>query len=173
MPTPPTTTEKTNRNGFKWSDYQGLPSTLCKGCGHDNITRNIIQAYFELGVDQMPNMEFPVVTVTAQLEGASPETMEEDVTEVLEEHINTIAGLRSLKSLTMQSAAMITAEFELATTYIILRVINGDYGLAIAYSCALIVLMLAVILLIQLAVGERRLGRRAPPIPKGVQGGSA
>ncbi|MFI5316495.1 MAG: efflux RND transporter permease subunit [Myxococcota bacterium] len=69
--------------------------------------------YFELGVDQMPNMEFPVVTVTAQLEGASPETMEEDVTEVLEEHLNTIAGLRSLKSTTMQGAAMISAEFEL------------------------------------------------------------
>ena len=51
MATPPTTTEKTNHKGFKWSDYQGLPSTLCKGCGHDNITRNIIQAYYELGVD--------------------------------------------------------------------------------------------------------------------------
>ena len=56
-----------------------------------------VLGYFELGVDQMPNMEFPVVTVTAQLEGASPETMEEDVTEVLEEHLNTIAGLRSLQ----------------------------------------------------------------------------
>ncbi len=56
---------------------------------------------------------------------------------------------------------LVTAEYELATTYIILRVINGDYGLAIAYSCALIVLMLAVILLIQFLVGERRLGRRA------------
>jgi iron(III) transport system permease protein len=44
----------------------------------------------------------------------------------------------------------------------VLRVINGDYGLAIAYSCALIVLMLAVILLIQGLVGNRRLGRRAP-----------
>src|ERR1041384_8054274 len=43
-------TEQTNRNGFKLSDFQGLPSTLCKGCGHDNITRNIIQAYYELGV---------------------------------------------------------------------------------------------------------------------------
>ncbi len=72
-----------------------------------------VLGYFELGVDQMPNMEFPVVTITAQLEGASPETMEEDVTEVLEEHLNTIAGLRSLKSTTMQGAAMITAEFEL------------------------------------------------------------
>ncbi|HXZ85942.1 MAG TPA: efflux RND transporter permease subunit [Myxococcota bacterium] len=72
-----------------------------------------VLGYCELGVDQMPNMEFPVVTVTAQLEGASPETMEEDVTEVLEENLNTIAGLRSLRSTTTQGATMITAEFEL------------------------------------------------------------
>ena len=64
---------------------------------------------------------------------------------------------------------LVTAEYELATTYIILRVINGDYGLAIAYSCALIVLMLLVILLIQFAVGDRRLGRRAVQL----QGGRA
>jgi len=55
---------------------------------------------------------------------------------------------------------LVTAEYDLATTYIILRVINGDYGLAIAYSCALIVLMLSAILLIQLLVGRSRLGRR-------------
>ncbi|HTO68232.1 MAG TPA: efflux RND transporter permease subunit [Myxococcota bacterium] len=72
-----------------------------------------VLGYCELGVDQLPNMEFPVVTVTAQLPGASPETMEEDVTEVLEENLNTIAGLRSLRSTTTQGAAMITAEFEL------------------------------------------------------------
>ncbi|WP_407075365.1 ABC transporter permease [Reyranella sp.] len=64
---------------------------------------------------------------------------------------------------------LVTAEYELATTYIILRVINGDYGLAIAYSCALIVLMLLAILLIQAVVGERRLGRRAAQM----QGGRA
>jgi iron(III) transport system permease protein len=62
---------------------------------------------------------------------------------------------------------LVTAEYELATTYIILRVINGDYGLAIAYSCALILLMLLAILLIQMAVGERRLGRRALPLAAG------
>ena len=72
-----------------------------------------VLGYCELGVDQLPNMEFPVVTVTAQLPGASPETMEEDVTEVLEENLNTIGGLRSLRSTTTQGAAMITAEFEL------------------------------------------------------------
>ena len=72
-----------------------------------------VLGYRQLGVDQMPNMEFPVVTVTAQLEGAAPEVMEEDVTEVLEEHLNTIGGLRSLSSTTFQGAATIVAEFEL------------------------------------------------------------
>jgi HAE1 family hydrophobic/amphiphilic exporter-1 len=69
--------------------------------------------YRQLGVDQFPNMEFPVVTVTAQLEGAAPEVMEEDVTEVLEEHLNTIGGLRELRSSTFHGASVITAEFEL------------------------------------------------------------
>ncbi|MCD6041832.1 MAG: iron transporter permease, partial [Burkholderiales bacterium] len=40
------------------------------------------------------------------------------------------------------------------------RVEAGEFGLAIAYSCALIVIMLAVIGAIQVAVGERKLGRR-------------
>ena len=43
------------------------------------------------------------------------------------------------------------------------RVENGDYGLAIAYSSVLILVMLAVIAVFQLAVGQRRLGRRAAP----------
>ena len=42
--------------------------------------------YTRLGVDQFPKMEYPVVTVNAQLEGANPEVMEEDVTDVLEEY---------------------------------------------------------------------------------------
>ncbi|HXK22379.1 MAG TPA: efflux RND transporter permease subunit [Myxococcota bacterium] len=72
-----------------------------------------VLGYRQLGVDQFPNMEFPVVTVTAQLEGAAPEVMEEDVTEVLEEHLNTIGGLRELRSNTFHGASVITAEFQL------------------------------------------------------------
>lgn len=56
---------------------------------------------------------------------------------------------------------LVSAEYEMATTYIINRVVNGDYGVAIAYCSVLIVLMLAAIWLIQVLVGERRLGRRA------------
>jgi len=74
-----------------------------------------VLGYARLGVDQYPNMEFPVVTVIAELEGASPEVMEEDVTDVIEEQINTIAGLRNLTSRTQHGAARIIAEFELGT----------------------------------------------------------
>jgi HAE1 family hydrophobic/amphiphilic exporter-1 len=69
--------------------------------------------YARLGVDQFPEMTFPVVTVSAQLEGASPEVMEEDVTDVLEEYLNTIAGVRELRSKTGQGVAAVTVEFEL------------------------------------------------------------
>jgi iron(III) transport system permease protein len=70
---------------------------------------------------------------------------------------------------------LVSAEYEWATTYIINRVTNGDYGVAIAYSSVLIVLMLAVIWLIQRLVGERRLGRRAVTAAPGVAqlGGTA
>jgi iron(III) transport system permease protein len=70
---------------------------------------------------------------------------------------------------------LVSAEYELATTYIINRVINGDYGVAIAYCSVLILLMLAAIGLIQKLVGVRRLGRRAvsPPPILAVDGGMA
>ncbi|MBI2771462.1 MAG: iron ABC transporter permease [Burkholderiales bacterium] len=61
---------------------------------------------------------------------------------------------------------LVTAENELATTYIIGRVGQGDYGVALAYCTALMALMSAATALIQWLVGERRLGRRkAQPHP--------
>lgn len=67
-----------------------------------------------------------------------------------------------VRAITTVSAVifLVTAENELATTYIIGRVGNGDYGVALAYCTVLIVLMSVSIGLIQLLVGERKLGRR-------------
>lgn len=67
-----------------------------------------------------------------------------------------------VRAMTTVSAVifLVTAENELATTYIIGRVGNGDYGVALAYCTVLIVLMSLAIALIQLVVGERKLGRR-------------
>jgi len=68
-----------------------------------------------------------------------------------------------VRSMTTVSAVvfLVTAENELATTYIIGRVGNGDYGVALAYCTVLIVLMSLAIALINALVGERKLGRRA------------
>lgn len=68
-----------------------------------------------------------------------------------------------VRAITTVSAVifLVTAENELATTYIIGRVGNGDYGVALAYCTVLILLMSASIGLIQLLVGDRKLGRRA------------
>ncbi len=67
-----------------------------------------------------------------------------------------------VRSMTTVSAVifLVTAENELATTYIIGRVGNGDYGVALAYCTVLIVLMSMATALIQFLVGERKLGRR-------------
>ena len=55
---------------------------------------------------------------------------------------------------------LVSAEYDMATSYIIGRVENNDYGLAIAYSTALILVMLAVVGAMQLLVGRTRIGRR-------------
>jgi iron(III) transport system permease protein len=70
-----------------------------------------------------------------------------------------------VRSMTTVSAVifLVTAENELATTYIIGRVGNGDYGVALAYCTVLIVLMSLATLLIQRLVGDRQLGRRQIP----------
>jgi len=68
-----------------------------------------------------------------------------------------------VRAITTVSAVifLVTAENELATTYIIGRVGNGDYGVALAYCTVLIVLMSLAIALIQWLGGERKLGRRS------------
>ena len=67
-----------------------------------------------------------------------------------------------VRSMTTVSAVifLVSAKYELATTYIIGRVGNGDYGVALAYCTVLIVFMSLITALVQRLVGERQLGRR-------------
>jgi iron(III) transport system permease protein len=115
------------------------------------------------GMAAMSQIDRSLDEASLTLRGRAPQTLFYVVLPLLRPAIVGSLVYGFVRAVTTVSAVvfLVTAEYELATTYIILRVINGDYGLAIAYSCALIVLMLAVILLIQFAVGERRLGRRA------------
>ena len=60
---------------------------------------------------------------------------------------------------------LVSAEYDMATSYIIGRVENNDYGLAIAYSTTLIFVMLAVVGAMQLIVGKTQIGRRTAQTP--------
>jgi HAE1 family hydrophobic/amphiphilic exporter-1 len=70
-------------------------------------------AYPRIGVDQFPNVEFPVVTVTTILPGADPETMERNVSDPLEEALNTLSGVESLRSVNVESVSQIIVSFSL------------------------------------------------------------
>ena len=57
-----------------------------------------LTSYPAFKVDLFPDVEFPVVTVTTRNTGASPETVERDVTKFIEEAVNTVEGVRHMES---------------------------------------------------------------------------
>ena len=100
------------------------------------------------------------------LRASTPTTLRRVVLPLLKPALVASLVYSFVRSMTTVSAVifLVTAQYELATTYIIGRVGNGDYGVALAYCTVLMVLMSVVTLLIQKGVGERTLGRRAPTL---------
>ncbi len=70
-------------------------------------------SYRQLNVDQFPDVEFPIVTVTTQYEGASPETVEREVTKKIEEAINTVEGIKHVESTSQEGLSNIVIIFRL------------------------------------------------------------
>lgn len=66
-----------------------------------------------LGVGQMPDVDFPVLSIDVSWEGAAPEVMETDVVDIIEDSVMGVAGIREVSSSTRQGNASITLEFEL------------------------------------------------------------
>lgn len=70
-------------------------------------------SYQRLKVDQFPNIDFPVVVITAEYPGASPEIVESEVTKKLEEGVNSIAGINALTSRSYEGTSVVIIEFQL------------------------------------------------------------
>jgi hydrophobic/amphiphilic exporter-1 (mainly G- bacteria), HAE1 family len=70
-------------------------------------------SYDRLGLDLLPKIDRPTITVTTRLAGASPEEMETQVTKLVEEAVNTISGLDELRSSTTEGNSRVTAIFAL------------------------------------------------------------
>jgi len=72
-----------------------------------------IIGYSFLGVREYPSVDPPIITVTTNYIGANADVVESQITEVMEESINGIAGIRSLSSISSDGRSTITVEFEL------------------------------------------------------------
>src|SRR5437879_13762164 len=69
--------------------------------------------YSQLPVSELPNVDFPTITVTGQLPGADPETMASAVATPLENQFSTIAGIDSMSSSSSRGQTRITLQFAL------------------------------------------------------------
>jgi hydrophobic/amphiphilic exporter-1 (mainly G- bacteria), HAE1 family len=72
-----------------------------------------IVSYPSIGVDLLPKVEFPIVTITTTLKGASPDVMDVDVTDRIEGAVNTINGVKTITSTSHESYAQTVVEFVL------------------------------------------------------------
>ena len=68
-------------------------------------------SYPEIGVDLLPKVDFPIVTVSTHLKGASPEVIDVDITDKIEGAVNTINGVKSITSSSTEGDSRVTVEF--------------------------------------------------------------
>jgi hydrophobe/amphiphile efflux-1 (HAE1) family protein len=69
--------------------------------------------YKSLSVDRFPNVDFPIVTVVTVLPGAAPQQIETEVTDKIEEAVNTISGLEELQSISTEGVSQLVVRFNL------------------------------------------------------------
>ena len=72
-----------------------------------------VAGYLGLGVDRMPNVEFPFVVVQTILPGSSPEEVETEITDKIERQVNTVAGIENLSSTSSEGMSLVLIQFDL------------------------------------------------------------
>jgi iron(III) transport system permease protein len=114
------------------------------------------------GIASMSQLDKSLDEASLTLRASSFTTMRRVILPLLRPAIVAALVFSFVRAITAISAVifLVSAKYDMATSYIIGRVENGDYGLAIAYSSVLILVMLIAITLVQLAIGETRLRRR-------------
>ncbi len=67
--------------------------------------------YLQLGVDRMPKVDFPTVIITTANPGASAEEVDREISDKIEEGVNTISGLDELRSTSAEGVSIVVATF--------------------------------------------------------------
>ncbi len=70
-------------------------------------------SFGRIGIDLFPRVEFPTITILAELRGADPETIETTVSDPIEEAVSTISMIKHLRSTSAEGFAQVVVEFEL------------------------------------------------------------
>lgn len=70
-------------------------------------------SFTRLGIDQFPNVDIPTILVTTRLPGAAPEQVESEVTDKIEEAVNTISGIDTLTSTSSEGVSLVVVGFTL------------------------------------------------------------
>ena len=114
------------------------------------------------GIAAMNQLDPHLDEASATLNASSFQTFKNIILPLLKPAIIASLVFSFVRAMTAISAVifLVSANYDLATSYILGRLENNDYGLAIVYSSVLIVTMLITILFIQLVIGKRKLGRR-------------
>ena len=68
-------------------------------------------SFTKLGVDRFPKVDFPTIVVTTRLPGAAPEEVETEITDTIEEAVNTISGIDELRSTSSEGVSMVIVAF--------------------------------------------------------------
>jgi HAE1 family hydrophobic/amphiphilic exporter-1 len=71
-------------------------------------------SFLRMGISQLPDVDFPVVSVSLSMEGAAPEVMESDIVDPVEDSVMSIEGVRTVTSTSQTGAARVVVEFELS-----------------------------------------------------------
>ena len=68
-----------------------------------------------VGIDLFPEIDLPYVSVTVALEGASPDTIESEVSIIIEDSLSTIDGIESMQSFSTEGVSQVVIEFALSS----------------------------------------------------------
>src|SRR6185436_19533151 len=69
--------------------------------------------FTRMGISQLPDVDYPVVSVNIRLEGAAPEVIETSMVDIIEDAVTSIQSIRSVTSESEDSEGTVTIEFEL------------------------------------------------------------
>src|SRR5690554_1115321 len=72
-----------------------------------------IIAYQDIGTDRVPNIDFPIISVSTSLSGADPNTVDASITQFIERAVNTVPGIDNITSISSPGRSVVNITFDL------------------------------------------------------------